>query len=198
MVGIIDYGAGNLRSLELALTAIGAQYRRVAQPAEAQTFERLILPGVGHARPAMHRLETTGMASLLRQWERPLLGICLGMQLLCRHSEEGDTPLLGRIPLEVKRFPLQPDLKVPHMGWNQVAFMQESPLTTGIASPAWFYFVHSYAAETHPSYTQGSCLYGTDFSAVLAVDNCYGAQFHPEKSAEAGLQLLRNFVQLPL
>jgi glutamine amidotransferase len=198
MVGIIEYGAGNLRSLELALGAIGAHFRRVAQPTEAEAFERLILPGVGHARPAMQRLEATGMADLLRNWERPLLGICLGMQLLCEYSEEGDTPLLGRIPLAVRRFRVEPDLKVPHMGWNQVSFTRNSLLTDKIAAPAWFYFVHSYAAQAHPEYTLGSCAYGSDFSAILSVDNCYGAQFHPEKSAEAGLQLLRNFVNIPL
>jgi imidazole glycerol-phosphate synthase subunit HisH len=192
MTGIIDYGAGNLTSLRLALEAIGAEHVLVRSAEELEACRRAILPGVGHAAQAMKSLETSGMADALRTFERPLLGICLGMQLLCAHSEEGDTRLLGLIPLPVKRFIVN-DLKVPHVGWNTTHWQFSHPLMHGLPEDTWFYFVHSFAALADKPWCLGQTEYGSPFASVIQSGQRMGVQFHPEKSSTAGLALLKNF-----
>ncbi len=154
--------------------------------------DRIIFPGVGHASITMGSIRTNGLDSLLREFPRPMLGICLGMQLLGTHTEEGPTVGLGLMGFRVKLF--QTQLKVPHMGWNSVTNLK-GPLFKGIPEGAFFYFVHSYYAELSPS-TIGACNYSNDFAAAVAQGNNYGLQFHPEKSGDAGMEVLRNFVGL--
>ena len=143
----------------------------------------------------MERLRETGLDELVPRLRQPVLGICLGMQLLFRHSTEGDTPLLGIIDADIQRLPEGAGLRIPHMGWNRVAPEREDPLTEGLDN-SWFYFVHSFAAPTG-RWTLASCTHGERFSAIVGHENFRGAQFHPERSAGAGARLLKNFLELP-
>ena len=198
-VGVLDYEAGNLRSVESALRRLGAAYRLVREPGELDGLSRLIFPGDGEARAAMEVLERTGLGAALAAFHRrgrPLLGICIGCQVIFERSEERDTRALGLLPGRVLRFPAAAGLKVPHMGWNQVSFAREHPLFRGIEADSWFYFVHSYypqpdRSEDAAAYTE----YGLRFPSVVIRDNLAAVQFHTEKSAAAGLQLLDNFLQ---
>ncbi|TZF83071.1 imidazole glycerol phosphate synthase subunit HisH [Pedobacter sp. BS3] len=193
MTGIINYGAGNIFSLTAALQRLGIAYGMINRPEELQGYDRYIIPGVGHAGAAMHKLETTGIIPYIKQLDKPVLGICVGMQLLTDFSEEGNSRLTGIIPLNTLHFSEKIKLKVPHMGWNKVHYPKASALFSNIAPGTYFYFVHSYFIEFNPNFTIADADYGIPFSAAIQKDNFYGVQFHPEKSGEAGETLLKNF-----
>ena len=190
---IIKYNAGNIQSVLFALERIGVKATVTDEPEAIRAADKLIFPGVGEASTAMNYLKERKLDQLIREAKQPLLGICLGMQLLCAHSEENDTPCLGIFDVAVKKF-ISPDLKIPQMGWNRI-HTKESPLFKNVPADAWCYFVHSYYAELNPA-TIATTNYATEFSSAMHRDNFYGVQFHPEKSAEAGEQILRNFLEL--
>ena len=190
-VAVVRYNAGNVKSVVNALERIGATYYVTEDARELRSADRVIFPGVGAASSAMEYLRSTGLDRALASLTSPVLGICLGMQLLCTRSEEGGTPCLGILSGEVRRFVL-PD-KVPHMGWSKVRNLRHS-IFEGIAEGSYFYFVHSYRLEECAE-TIATCAYGETFSAAAADRNFVGVQFHPEKSAEAGERLLRNFME---
>jgi glutamine amidotransferase len=192
---LVDAGGTNIGSVRYALQRLGADAALTADAATIRAADKVILPGVGAAGPGMARLRELGLVELLRSLRQPVLGVCLGMQLLCAHSEEGDTECLGLIPTTVSRFAEAPGMRVPHMGWNDLAIQQEHPLLAGLADGEQAYFVHSYAVPTG-EWTLADCDYGGAFSAVVAHANFYGMQFHPERSAAVGAKLLRNFLQL--
>lgn len=193
MIGIIDYGAGNMRSVRNALKRLGVHCFISNDAEELKTATKLILPGVGEARTAMESLNRTGLMEWLRNVRVPFLGICLGMQLLFEESAERRTTCLGIVSGKIVPFnPAQ--LNVPHMGWNQVTMQTSNPLFAGVPQNAFFYFAHSYYAPHLPE-TIGVTEYGIPFSSAVQKDNFYGVQFHPEKSGEVGLQLLHNFVE---
>lgn len=196
MTGIIQYGAGNIFSLTAALNRADIPWKLISNPEEFDGFDRYIIPGVGHAGTAMKKLEQSRMVPLITALKKPTLGICVGMQLLTEHSEEGDSQLLGIVPLKTKKFSLADGLKVPHTGWNQINFDGNDALFTGIKPGTHMYFVHSYFIEYNPTFTAAFTAYGNKFSAAVHKGNFYGVQFHPEKSGEAGAQLLKNFSQL--
>ncbi len=193
ITGIISYGAGNVASVENALKRLGESSFVSSDIKELSKADRLIFPGVGHAQRAMGALMERGIDKFLENYNRPVLGICLGMQLLGIYSEEGETKALGLIDFEVKKFTGQ--LKVPHTGWNSISIATPNPLFKGIDCGTYFYFVHSYFAPLC-SNTIATCNYGTDFTAAVCQNNYYGVQFHPEKSGDAGMQLLQNFFRL--
>ena len=192
---IIDSGGANLASLSFALERLGARAQVTADSARIRAAARVILPGVGAAADAMRRLHDSGVAALLPTLKQPVLGICLGMQLLFKHSEEGATPCLGVIPENVRRLKAAPGLPVPHMGWNQLARLKDDPILDGIGPEDYVYFVHSYAAPVSAA-TLATADYGSALSAVVRQDNFWGAQFHPERSAGTGARLLANFLRL--
>jgi imidazole glycerol-phosphate synthase subunit HisH len=194
VIGIVDYGAGNIRSLGNALDRLGKQFFVSQDVNELQRAEKLILPGVGEARSAIESLDRIGLLQWLTTVSVPFLGICIGMQILFEHSDERDTPCLGIVPGRVARFN-STSLKVPHMGWNSVSCTGQSPLFEGIRDGEFFYFVHSFGAPIVPD-TIGVTDYGRQFSSAIQHKNFYGVQFHVEKSGNAGLQLLRNFSEL--
>jgi len=196
-VGVIDYEAGNLRSIARALQLAGADPVLIAQPAEPSRFDLLLLPGVGAFAAAMRRLAAAGLVEWIRARVAsgtPLAGICLGMQLLYERSDEGgDVPGLGLLRGEVRRLP--PGVKVPHMGWNQLQIHTPSPLVDGVPSGTEVYFVHSYVAvPADPREVVAVTSYGEAFAAIVQRGAVSGLQFHPEKSGRAGGQLLRNLV----
>ncbi|MBI4289760.1 MAG: imidazole glycerol phosphate synthase subunit HisH [Chloroflexi bacterium] len=198
MIAIIDYGAGNLRSVVKALTKLGYQSRVTGSPADLKRAKAVVLPGVGAAPDAMARLRNAGLIAPLLQWVadgRPFLGICLGFQLLFAYSEEGvDCPCLGLLPGTVKRLPSS--LKVPHIGWNQVEQRISHPLFEGIPNRANFYFVHSYYPEVaDASLVAGQTEYGLTFPSMVIRGKLVATQFHPEKSGELGLRLYGNFLK---
>lgn len=195
-IGIINYDAGNIFSLTAALERQKLDYGMVNTPTEMDNFDRIIIPGVGHAKKAMSQLASKDMIDAIKELKKPVLGICLGMQLMTQYSEEGNLDLLQLVPLQTMHFENRIDLKIPHMGWNTIRTVQPSPLIEGIADNSYFYFVHSFFIEYNPKFTVASCNYGLSFSAVIQKDNFYGVQFHPEKSGEAGEQLLRNFSKI--
>jgi len=158
-------------------------------------YSHIIIPGVGHAGAAMKKLADTGMVDALKKLTQPVLGICVGMQLLTAHSEEGDADLLNVIPLKTKLFDKTLGIKIPHMGWNTVVFKNNS-LFENVPVDTQFYFVHSYFIEYNPTFDIAAVNYGNKFSAAIQKDNFYGVQFHPEKSGEAGERLLKNFSKL--
>jgi imidazole glycerol-phosphate synthase subunit HisH len=194
-VVVIDSGGANLASLEYALERLGARAHVSSDAAEISAAPRLILPGVGSARDAMQRLNAAGLTGPLRDFRRPVLGICLGMQLLYQLSAEGSTPCLGILEGKVERLEPRPGLPVPHMGWNQLSLRSPDPLLAGIESGEYVYFVHSYAAPPS-AVTLATARYGIDVSAVVRRRNFWGAQFHPERSAATGARLLANFLGL--
>jgi glutamine amidotransferase len=194
MIALIDYQAGNVRSVLNALDRLGVSAKLTADPDEIRRAEKIIFPGQGSAQQGMATLEKAGLVDVLRESKVPFLGICLGMQLLFDWSEEGEVDMLGIIPGKVCRFP-RGDLPVPQMGWNVLKSSGDCPLLRGIPDESRFYFVHSYAAAVGEE-TLGVSFYGGLFSALVQKDNFYGAQFHPEKSGELGVQLLRNFLKL--
>ena len=196
MIGIVNYGAGNIFSLTSALERLGLEYGMINTEADFEKYDKIIIPGVGHAGTAMEKLTETGLVPAIKALEKPVLGICVGMQLLTDFSEEGNSDLLGIVPLKTLRFKEEVSKKVPHMGWNQIRPINNSPLFEGIADNTYFYFVHSYFIEFNTKFTAAICDYGTSFSASIQKDNFYAVQFHPEKSGEAGERLLRNFANL--
>lgn len=193
-VVIVDGGGANIASLKLALQRLGYAGRLSSDAASIRAAERVILPGVGAARAAMERLKNAGLDTVIPQLRQPVLGICLGLQLMFASSAEDDVECLGILPGRVRRFTPAPDRPIPHMGWNQISRRRESPLLDGIPDGSWFYFVHSYAAEVS-AYTLASADYGWPFTAVAARDNFYAAQFHPERSGPLGARLLQNFLE---
>lgn len=192
MIAIIDYGAGNIRSVQNALNRLGVSSTLTNEPDQLRSAEKVIFPGVGEASFAMKQLRKQQLDVLIPTLNQPVLGICLGMQLLCDFSEEGSTKTLGVFNTSVKEF--EPILNVPHMGWNTCE-VTDSPIFTGIESSDDFYFVHSYYAEISRE-TAATCDYIQPFSSALQKDNFYGVQFHPEKSAAVGAKLIQNFLEL--
>lgn len=196
MIGIITYGAGNIFSLTAALERLGIGYGMINNEADFELYDRYIIPGVGHAGTAMNKLEQTGFVPKIKALTKPTLGICVGMQLMTSHSEEGDADLLGIFPIKTLRFAHSPDFKVPHTGWNKVYPEKENPLFENIPRGSHFYFVHSYFIEYDVAYTLSSTTYNNQFSASIWRDNFYGVQFHPEKSGAYGETLLKNFSKI--
>ena len=198
MTAIIDYDTGNLRSVAEALRRAGAEFTVTADPATLLRAERVILPGVGEASSAMARLREKGLDTLVPALTCPVLGICIGMQLMCLSSEEGDTRCMGIFPARVRRLPAAaPDggrIKVPHVGWDTLSGLR-SPLFDGLDEGAYVYYVHSFAAEPCAE-TVAVTDYGGPFSAAFACGNFFGVQFHPEKSGETGARILRNFLNM--
>jgi len=197
-VTIIDYGAGNVPSVERALQRLGAESQRTGSPEQISKAEALLLPGVGHYATLVRALDEQKMrAPLIDAITRgvPSLGICLGLQLLFESKAEAP-PLRGFNLLPGKVCALPSNVKLPHMGWNQIALNRKSQLLEGIDSSAYFYFAHSYAAPESNGSTTATCFHGTNFAAVVENHNICGVQFHPEKSGDAGSRLLRNFLRL--
>jgi imidazole glycerol-phosphate synthase subunit HisH len=192
---IIDSGGANLASLQFAFERLGAKTLVSADAVTISRAPRVILPGVGAAADAMQRLRNSGIAELLPTLQQPVLGICLGMQLLFSHSEEGATRCLGVLPETVRRLRPSPGLPVPHMGWNQLEMLRDDPILEGITRDDYVYFVHSYAVPVSPV-TLAKTDYGSPVSAVVRQGNFWGAQFHPERSASTGARLLANFLRL--
>lgn len=193
MIAVIDYNAGNVRSVLYALERIGVEAVLTADHAQIAAAEKVIFPGVGAAGTTMQFLREQGLDELIRSLKQPVLGVCLGMQLLCEYSEEDDnTPCLGIIPQAVKRFLPQQGEKVPHMGWNTLRLKGESWLSPELEGE-YTYFVHSYYVETGP-YTVAESDHVHPFSAVLRKDNFFATQFHPEKSGSVGEQILKDFL----
>lgn len=191
-VAIIDYGAGNIQSLQFALNRLGVQGVLTADVDQLQTADKVIFPGVGEASSAMQKLNAHGLQHLLPTLTQPVLGICLGMQLMCNSTEEGMTQGLGIFNVDVKRF--SPKVKVPQMGWNTIS-NAKGPLFDSIDDKEYMYLVHSYFAPSC-SNTIAETNYDGAYSTALQKDNFYGVQFHPEKSSKAGSQLLQNFLSI--
>lgn len=191
---IIKYNAGNVQSVMYALDRIGVQYTYTDDVNEITTADKVIFPGVGEASTAMSYLRKTGLDLLIPTLKQPVFGTCIGMQLMCRYSEENDTTCMGIFDVDVKRFPATPGVKVPHMGWNSIGDYQGA-LTEGLVDNAYVYFVHSYAAPVCDD-TVATCEYIHPFSAMLHKDNFYAAQFHCEISGNVGQQIIENFIKL--
>lgn len=191
-LAIIDYGAGNIQSLRFALDRLGVESVLSSNADEIKKADKVIFPGVGEASSAMKKLRSTGLDRLIPQLNQPVLGICLGMQLMCSYTEEGNTIGMGVFECEVKRF--QNNVKVPQMGWNTLTNTQ-GPLFNQIKSNDYMYLVHSYYVPLiHETVAETN--YGVAYSTALQKGNFYGVQFHPEKSSKAGSQLLSNFIAL--
>ncbi len=191
---IIKYNAGNVRSVMYALDRLGVSYSYTDSEEEIRRADKVIFPGVGEASSAMAYLREKGLDRLIPSLRQPVLGTCVGMQLMCRYSEEGDTRCMGIFDVEVKRFPQQEGFKVPHMGWNSI-FDYKTPLTGGLPDNAYVYFVHSFMAPVC-EHTVATCDYIVPFSALLQKDNFYAAQFHCEISGDAGQKILERFLKL--
>jgi glutamine amidotransferase len=195
-VAVIKLGVGNTASVLFALERLGARGVLTDDPARVAEAERVILPGVGAAGYAIAALRARGLDEALRRFTRPLLGICLGQQLLYAKSEEGDAEGLGLLPGVVTALPHSRELPSPHMGWSRLEITRAHPLLDGLASGAYAYFVHSFACPIGPE-TAATAEYGRVFAAVTANDNVFGCQFHPERSGAVGARVLKNFLALP-
>ena len=187
---IINYGAGNIQSIKFALERLGYEGMLSSDPEEIKSADKVIFPGVGEASSAMLKLKSTGLDNLIPNLEQPVLGICLGMQLMCKSSEEGSTTGLGIFDVDVVHF--EKKLKVPHIGWNRIKDLK-TDLFVNVAENEFVYLVHSFYAPVC-SETIAKCDYGVNYSSALKKDNFYGVQFHPEKSSEAGEKILKNFL----
>lgn len=194
MIAIVDYKMGNLRSVENALKRLGAEFVVTADAEQIKRADKVLLPGVGNAAEAMENLRQAGLVEIIRSLRRPVLGICVGMQVMCRHSEEGDVDCLNIFDACVKRFQPSVSEKVPHMGWNSIGNL-ESKLFKGINGGEMVYFVHSFYPELCPD-TIATTRHGVMFSAALKYENFYGTQFHPEKSGDVGERIIENFLKL--
>lgn len=195
VVGLVDAGGANLGSVRYALERLGANVRIVRDAWQLADCDRIVLPGVGAAAPAMALLRERGMDAALRVTALPLLGICLGMQLLFEYSEEGGVACLGRFPGRVQRMASSDGARVPHMGWNRLRHERPSALTAGIADGEQAYFVHAYAVPVGEGCIS-SCGHGARFAAVVGQGATWGVQFHPERSATAGARVLSNFLAM--
>lgn len=195
-VAVVRLGVGNTASMMFALERLGARAVLTDSAAEIGMAERVILPGVGAAAHAMAAMRELGLEQILRDFSRPLLGVCLGQQLLYEGSEEGDAQGLGRIAGQVRALSPAPDRPVPHMGWNQLQAVADDSLLEGVKAGGWVYFVHGYAAPVGPE-TLASAHYGAPFSAVVRAGQAWGCQFHPERSAAVGARILANFLRVP-
>ncbi|TQI70701.1 glutamine amidotransferase [Gramella sp. Hel_I_59] len=191
-IAIIDYGAGNIQSIKFAIQRLGFEAVLSSNAEEIRNADKVIFPGVGEAGSAMRMLRSTGLDKLIPDLKQPVLGICLGMQLMCKSSEEGNTTGLGIFDAEVKKF--NADLKVPQIGWNTITELQ-GKLFENVSAEEYVYLVHSfYVPECHDEIARTN--YGVDYSTALNRDNFYGVQFHPEKSSKTGEQILKNFLNL--
>ncbi len=193
-IAIIKYNAGNVASVMYALDRIGQKYKWTDDPEEIKKADKVIFPGVGEASTAMAYLKETGLDTLIKGLKQPVLATCIGMQLLCKYSEEGNTNCIGVFDVEVKKF-ISKDLKIPHVGWNSITEKGDNPLMKGLKEEEFVYFVHSFYAPVN-DYTTAVCEYVQPFSAMLHKDNFYAAQFHAEISGKAGEQILKNFLAL--
>jgi glutamine amidotransferase len=193
MIAILKYSSGNIRSVSTALDRLGYKSIITDDPDEISSAEKIIIPGVGEARSAMKYLKEKELDILIRSLRQPVLGICLGLQLMTKHSDEGDTECIGIFDTVVKRFP--PGNKVPHMGWNNFSSLSQRDLFRGIMIEDNVYYVHSYYADVTPD-TVAVCDYILPFSAAMKKNNFYATQFHPEKSGETGALILKNFLEL--
>ncbi len=191
---IADTGCANIASVRHAFARLGVKAAVSANPEHLQQADRLVLPGVGAAAAGMAALRQNGLDELLKGWQRPLLGICLGMQLLFESSEEAETPCLGLLPGRICALPATAG-PVPHMGWNTLEICRSHALLQGIENGAYVYFVHSFAAAPG-AHTLARCSYGTPFAAMLARDNIIACQFHPERSGAPGARILQNFLEM--
>jgi len=192
MIAILKYNAGNIQSVQNALNRLGYENRVTDDPGELTGADKVIIPGVGEASSAMKYLRQRGLDLIINSLRQPVLGICLGLHLMCLYSDEGDTKCLGIFDASVKKFP--PFEKVPHMGWNNFTALKGN-LFKGVNISEDVYYVHSYYAEI-TSYTSAICDYVLPFSAAMHKDNFYAVQFHPEKSADTGIRILKNFLDL--
>lgn len=193
MIAIIKYNAGNILSVRNALMRLGEESILSDDPEKILSADKVIFPGVGEAGSAMKYLREKNLDKTIKEIKKPFLGICLGLQLMCRHSEESNTPCLGIFDADVRKFP--PGEIIPHMGWNNLSVNNKSQLLKGINNSDDFYFVHSYYADNCPD-TLASCNYINTFSAVMQKDNYYATQFHPEKSSSRGITILQNFLMI--
>lgn len=191
-VAIIDYGAGNIQSVQFALERIGIEATLTRDPKKIAESDRIILPGVGHASPALKALQENELDLLILTLKQPVLGICLGMQLMCNFLEENNESGLGIFTVDVRKFSNKE--KVPHMGWNNIN-KKDNLLFEGVPNNAYLYFVHSYFVDVGEP-TIAKSTYGLNFSAALQKDNFYGCQFHPEKSGKIGQQILQKFIEM--
>ncbi len=200
---IIKYNAGNIQSVLNALERLGVQAEVTDDAEKIRSADKVIFPGVGEASSAMKSLQQNNLDQVIKELQQPVLGICVGMQLLCMYSEENDTECLGIIPAQVKKFSSsislervgeEGPLKVPQIGWNNIYNLQ-SPLFKNVAENSFIYNVHSYYAEDSV-YTIAKCMYGVEYAAAVQRDNFYGVQFHTEKSAAVGDQIIKNFLDL--
>ena len=198
MIAVVDYDTGNLRSVADALHRAGAEFTLTADPALLRRADRVILPGVGEASSAMSKLRERGLDTVIPALTQPVLGICIGMQLMCLGSEEGGVGCMSIFPTQVLRLPTVTEaderLKVPHVGWDTISGLR-TPLFDGMAEDTYVYYVHSFAAEPCETTIATTC-YGVPFSAALSRGNFFGTQFHPEKSGAAGARILHNFLNL--
>jgi glutamine amidotransferase len=191
---IIKYNAGNVQSVMYALDRLGVNYLYTDDEEEIRSADKVIFPGVGEASTAMSYLRSKGLDQLIPSLKQPVFGTCIGMQLMCRFSEENNTTCMGIFDVDVKRFPATEGFKVPHMGWNRISNFK-TPLTSDLDDETFVYFVHSYAAPIC-QYTVAECNYIQNFSAMLQKDNFYAAQFHCEISGDVGQKIIQNFLQL--
>jgi len=191
-LAVVKYNAGNIESVSNALLRIGVTPIVSDDPETLRSADKIIFPGVGEASSAMAYLKQRRLDEVLKDLTQPFFGICFGMQLMCRYSEEGDTPCLGIFDVDVKKFP--PEDKVPHIGWNTIS-QYKSPLLANVGNDEYMYFVHSYYAEVC-SDTSAVCEYIVPFSAGLQKDNFHAFQFHPEKSGDIGEKIIKNFIEL--
>lgn len=194
MIAIIDYGAGNTASVINVLEELKAEFVLSNDKNIIQSSDKIILPGVGEASSAMKKLSELNLINELRNTTKPFLGICLGMQLLFTKTEEGNVECLNVIPGEVKKFNLT-NIKVPHMGWNEIIKLKDDELLNGINDKTFFYFAHSFYVPQN-DFSTSICNYGLNFSASVRYKNFFGVQFHPEKSAQQGIQIIKNFLSL--
>ncbi|MDA9132484.1 imidazole glycerol phosphate synthase subunit HisH [Alphaproteobacteria bacterium] len=197
MIAIIDSGGANIASVQFALERLGAKSVLTQDVSVIQSADKVLLPGVGAAPVAMQSLIESGLIDCIRGLTQPVMGICLGMQLLFARSPEGNTPLLGIFDADCETFTPSHGRSVPHMGWNRLSTRHDHPLMAGVEEGAHVYFVHSYFAPV-TAQTVAATSYGDDFTAIVAENNFTGCQFHPERSGPVGAQILRNFLEMPL
>lgn len=194
MIAMIDYGAGNTASVANVLKQLNAEFVLTNEKQKIIEADKIILPGVGEASSAMNKLKELYLIDTIKNLSKPFLGICLGMQLLCEKTDEGNVECLGLIPAHVKRFD-DDKVKVPHMGWNDIRQLNDKAIFNKIKENTFFYFAHSYYVPEN-EFSTSVCNYGINFSSSIKYKNFYGVQFHPEKSAEQGIQIIKNFLDL--